>query len=69
MTYSLVRFRGHDEVVRLNDLDHETCMGIVKLVWGVVPQTLEDEESGTFVGQEWKLHIGGPDWVIVARTA
>lgn len=66
MKYAIQRFFGKKEITRLDDLDLEVVRGIVLLVWGEELDTLWAEDGGS-VGEEWKLHVGGPHWVIVTR--
>jgi hypothetical protein len=67
MRYRIGRFREGKTIHEMENLSHEVCSGILELVWGIVPDNLANEELG--VGQEMKLHLGGPDWLIVQRTA
>lgn len=66
MKFTIQRFHGSQLVTEMADLDHETTKGIVLMIWGVVPSSLE---SGGRDDEEWKLHVGGEHWIIVARTS
>lgn len=67
MRYRITRFRGQTPGREIANLAHEVACGIVDLIWGVVPDKLAKEELN--LHEELKFHLGGPDWVIVQRTA
>jgi hypothetical protein len=67
MRFRITRFRGQIAIRELGSLAPEVAEGIVELVWGVVPDRLMAGDMR--VNEELKLHLGGPDWIIVQRTA
>lgn len=64
--YSIRRFTPSGAfLMKLDYRNLEETKGIVTIVWGVVPDTLE---TGGDMGEEWKLHMGEGHWVVVERT-
>jgi len=63
--YSLVRFVKGRAVFSMDEQNHIVTKGIVAIVWGTVPRTLED---GGAIDEEWKFALGGDNWLIVKRT-
>lgn len=61
--YDIQRVSGGKLIRDLTDLNHYVACGIVELIWGTVPESLEDQSE-----DEWKLHIGGHDWVIIRKV-
>lgn len=64
--YTIQRRSGGQVVTELTGLSHKTACGIVLMVWGMVPVTLEE---GGGKNETWNLHMGGAEFVLIARTA
>lgn len=63
--YSMKRFKGTEMEGRFDFLDHTTTVGMVKMIFGEVPTTLE---AGGEFDEEWKVHLGAEHWLIVRRV-
>jgi hypothetical protein len=65
-TYDIQRILGGNLLHSMEGLGHHTTVGIIGMVWGEIPTTLEDPGSDE---TEWKLHMGGEHWVIVKKVS
>lgn len=66
-----VRYRAqrHQEGTVIAEVvgDHDTICGVVKMIWGELPDSLEKDAETPDEKGEWKFHLGGADWLIVVR--
>lgn len=63
--YSIERWASGFLVLSLDQQDHASTMGIITMVLGGAPVTLE---QGGNVGQEWKRWLDVGNWLVVRRT-
>lgn len=63
--YDLQRVLGGNVLHHFEKVSHHMTVGMVGLVWGDIPESLEDPESGE---TEWKFHLGGEHWMIVKKV-
>lgn len=66
--YSIQRHGKNGLVTAIADLSYEQMIGVVTIVWGVVPNELFADQGGGEVDKDVKFHMGGWDWIIVRRV-
>lgn len=66
--YLIQRHGKNGLVTAIADLTHLQMVGIVTIVWGVVPNELLADQGGGELDKDVKLHMGGWDWIIVRRV-
>jgi len=65
--YDILRVQAGVTIAVVKDATHVQTVGIVKLVWGNIPDDLVGDRQEPTDKGEWKFHLGGTDWMLVKR--